>query len=253
MKENYSIDSIILPELKIYQPKKGFRFTTDSLLLAGFVKDTNYDVALEIGAGSGIISVILATFLRIKKIYAVEIQKSYYDLLCETIKINNLQDRIIPINADIKEFKPVEQMDMIISNPPYRKGDTGYRSNLESKNVARFTDTLSIEDIFRFSKSYLKTGGFLYLSFIADRLNELFIYTKHYLLEPKRIRFLFPDIDKAARLVLVEYRNGAGTEMIVEPPLFHKIKGEDTIEFLNHTDPEWWKAKKGYRWHISSQ
>jgi len=251
MEEAYTIDSIILPDIKICQPKKGFRFTTDSLLLAGFVKDLKYKTVVEIGAGSGIISTLLAKFFRIEKIYAVEIQKTYYDMLVETIKINQLENIVIPINADIKDFKPREQVDMIISNPPYRKGSTGYRSHIKSKNVARFTDTLTIEDIFKFSKSYLKTGGYLYISFIADRLNELFIYTKQYSIEPKRLKLLYPDLNKNARLIFLEYRSGAGTEMIIDPPLFHKIDGTDTEDFLKHTDPVWWKGKKGGRWHTS--
>lgn len=245
MEENFSIDSIILPEIKIYQSKKGFRFTTDSLLLAGFVKDVKYKKVIEIGAGSGVISVLLAKFFRVEKIYAVEIQKESFDLLCRTIEINKLEDRIIPIFSDIREYKPKESVDMVISNPPYRKGGTGYKSPREEKNYARFMDSLTMEDIFKFCKSYLKTGGFLYLSFIADRLNELFEFTKSYSIEPKRLRILYPDLNRNGRLAFVEYRKGVGTEMLIEPPLFHKINGIDTDDFLKHTDPNWWLNKRG--------
>jgi len=244
MSENFTLDSIILPDIKIFQPKNGFRFTTDSILLAGFVKDTTYKKVIEIGAGTGVISVLLAKFFKIEKIYAVEIQKESYELLCKTIEVNNLQEIIIPVNIDIKEFKPRENVDMIISNPPYRKGDTGYTSNSEQKKLARFTFSLTIEDIFKFSKSYLKTGGYLYLSFIADRLSDLFQYTRSYSIEPKRLKILYPEINKKGRLAFMEYRKGAGAEMTIEPPLFHKVNGVETEQFLRHIDPQWWLNKR---------
>jgi tRNA1Val (adenine37-N6)-methyltransferase len=244
MSESFTLDSIILPDIKIYQPKNGFRFTTDSILLAGFVKDTIYKKVIEIGAGTGIISVLLAKFFKIEKIYAVEIQKESYELLCKTIELNKLQDIIVPINIDVNEFKPGENVDMIISNPPYRKGDTGYISNSDQKKLARFTFSLTIEDIFRFSKSYLKTGGYLYLSFIADRLSELFQHTKDYFIEPKRLKILYPDLNKKGRLAFMEYRKGAGAEMAIEAPLFHKINGIETEQFLQHINPQWWLNRR---------
>ncbi|MCA1927837.1 MAG: methyltransferase [Calditerrivibrio sp.] len=242
-KKVFSIDHIISEEIKICQPVDGFRFTTDSLLLAGFVKEKAYDTILEIGAGSGIISVILGTFLDTKKIYAVELNYKMYEALVRTIEINGLQDKIIPVKSDIKDYKLSRSVDMIISNPPYRKSYTGYNCKNEEKNAARFSDRLTLIDIFKFSKSYLKTGGLLYISYTADRTTELFESVK-YGIEPKRLRFLYPDLNRKARLTFVEYRKGSGAEIIIEPPLFHSINSVFTEDFKNFTSYTWWLSKK---------
>lgn len=242
-KKVFSVDHIISENIKICQPVDGFRFTTDSLLLAGFVKDKAYDTILEIGAGSGIISIILGTFLNIKKIYAVELNDIMYEALTKTIELNRLQNKIIPIKSDIKDYKLSRSVDMIISNPPYRKSYTGYNCKNKDKNDARFSDTLTLPDIFKFSKSYLKTGGLLYISYTADRTTELFESTQHGI-EPKRIRFLFSDLNRKARLTFVEYRKGSGTEIIIEPPLLHSINSEVTEDFKKFTDYNWWISKR---------
>ncbi|MCX8083414.1 MAG: methyltransferase [Calditerrivibrio sp.] len=243
--ENVTIDSIICSDIKICQPKDGFRFTTDSLLLVGFVKNKQYGEVIEIGAGSGIISVLLAKFFKVKKVYAIEINRDYYDCLCRTVELNRLGDIIIPINSDIKEYRHKNSVDMVISNPPYRKGDTGYKSKHENKVGARFSDLLTVEDIFDFSKSYLKTGGSLYLSFIADRLVEIMNSVRIFRLEPKRLKILFPDMGKKGRVVFVEYRKEVGVELVIEPPIFHNINGIINYDFLKYSDENWWKNRGG--------
>lgn len=242
-KNQFTIDHIITKDIRICQPKSGFRFTTDSLLLAGFVQNKPYHNVIEIGAGSGIISVLLAHFYKVKKIFAIEIDDTMFEALCHTISINKLEEKIIPVKVDIKDFKPNEVIDMIVSNPPYRKSETGYTCKNRSKNSARFSEHLEVKDIFNFSKSYLKTKGHLYISYIADRTSELFEAGK-YGLEPKRLRYLHPDLNKKARLIFMEYRKGSGIEMTIEPPIFHYINKAQNEEFLNFTNLYWWKNKK---------
>ncbi|MEF3255032.1 MAG: methyltransferase [Deferribacterales bacterium] len=240
----FTTDAIIREDIKICQPVDGFRFTTDSLLLAGFVKNKPYKNVLEIGSGSGIISVLLANFFKIKNIYAVELNDIMYQALTKTISLNNLSDKILTFNTDIRDFKPDTTFEMIISNPPYRNPDTGKNSISIVKKQARFTDTLHISDIFKFAKSYLKTGGHLYISYIADRAVDLF-QSRDYQLEPKRVKLLYPDIDKPARLIFVEYRKGAGAELLIEPPLFHCINNTINEEFTKYSSLDFWNNLSG--------
>ena len=225
MEFEYTVDTVLDGAVKIFQPVNGFRFGTDSILLAKFVGKKRCQRVLEIGAGSGVISAILKKAYGFKSIDAVEYQENMYNCLVKTVNENGFDGSINPILSDIRNFKPKWHYDLIVSNPPYRKCSTGKICTEETKNIARFSGELTIDDILNFGKSYLKTLGFLILSLDADMSNEIFSKVAHYNLEIKRLRFLHPDIDKPAKIIFVELRKNAGRELKVEPPFFQRING----------------------------
>lgn len=222
----FTVDTVLDGTVKICQPGNGFRFGTDSVLLSKFIGKTRCSRALEIGAGSGVISGILHKAFGFNNIDAVEYQANMFECLLMTIKENHFDNAINPIYSDINDFKPGHHYDVIFSNPPYRKSCTGRMCAEDTKNTARFDNNLTIENIFSFARSYLKTLGHLFLSLDADMAHEIFSKAPAYNLELKRLKFLHPDTDKPARIVFVELRKNAGRELKVEPPFFLRINGK---------------------------
>jgi len=226
-----TIDTILSKDIKICQPKEGFRFSLDSVLLARFVSKKKAKNIIDIGSGSGVIALLLHKLYDFTNIDALEYQAGMYRCLRKTIEINSLENHIHPINIDLKQYKPQKRYNIMVSNPPYRKSGSGRLCNTTDENIARFDDELEIIDIFKFAKSYLENSGSLYISYDADLTEELLGNCRNFHLEPKRIRFFHPDLDKPARLVFLEFKKGSNVEMIVEPPLFQKFNGHNNDKF----------------------
>lgn len=226
-----TIDTILSKNIKICQPKRGFRFSIDSVLLVRFISKKKVENIIDIGSGSGIIAILLNKLYNYQDIDALEYQHSMYQCLEKTIKLNSLENRIHPINIDLKQFRPPKKYGLMVSNPPYRKSSNGRICNTQDENIARFDNELSIIDLFKFARSYLENLGSLYISYDADLTEELLGTCRNFNLEPKRIQFFHPDLDKPARLVFIEFKKGAKVELIVEPPLFQKINGQKNEKF----------------------
>ena len=144
---DFYIEKLKSVDKKIIVKDEGLKITEDALLLSNFVKrkldtcrkeDTrkSSNILLEIGAGQGTISLLLSEVKTIEKIYAVEIQESIFKHLNENIKINQLEDKIIGINEDIKDIQG--EYGYIVSNPPYRKVSSGRLPENESERISKY-------------------------------------------------------------------------------------------------------------------
>jgi tRNA1Val (adenine37-N6)-methyltransferase len=217
----------------IVQKKKGARFTLDSLLLADFCGPKPWDRVLEPGAGTGIISLLLAKKHPRCHIVAVEIQSSAARLFHTNISENGLEERIQVLEQDLRTLKgPVKpgSFDVIVANPPYRKSGTGKESpgpeRLSSRHD-RLGDIAVWLDLHRF----LKNRGRYLIIFPADRLVDLIASLRARNLEPKRMRFIHPYQEKPASLVLIEAIKSAGTALEILPPLIvHEQGGRYSAE-----------------------
>ena len=159
---------------------EGLKITNDALLLAKFIKKIflkkkeNGKKALEIGAGQGIISILLSDLENISQIDAVEIQKKIFGYLEKNIKNNKLTDKIIPIFSDVKEIEG--EYDYIFSNPPYMKINSGKMPNAEEEKISKYEITLNLEELTLEIKRLLKNGGEFFVIVPNDRLNDIFSY-----------------------------------------------------------------------------
>ena len=219
--------------LTIYQIKNGLLFGADALKLADFICSEHmgvYKNALEFGAGSGVISLLLARRGKINHIYAVEIQEIYAGLARFNIGFNNLADRIKIINADLKDSDNLydentrilpHSIDMIFTNPPYIKydenvkGGAGMLSELDYKNISRREITCTIYDILKSAARLLKNGGDFYIVYRPDRFQSLFSAMIEHNITPKKIVFIYANKSDNASLVLVKGRQGAGEGLTV--------------------------------------
>ncbi len=229
------VDDLNLNGKKIIQNPEYFCFGIDSVLLANFVEsNSSKNTIVDLCSGSGVISVIISQKKKYKNIYAVELQKEMYNLLLRNININSLEDKIIPINSNIKEFATNEKVDVVVCNPPYKKQGTGVVNDNDIKYIARHEVECTLEDVFSCSAKILKQKGKLYLVHKPERLTDLIAVARKYNLEAKRIRFVHPKVDSPASIVLVEYVYFGGNEINVLPPLIeYKDNGEYTDEIYD--------------------
>ena len=180
------IEKLESVDKKIIIKDEGLKITEDALLLSEFVKKKldntklkgdimeGSGVLLEIGSGQGIISLLLSEIKTIEKICAVEIQESIFKHLNENIKINQLEDKIIGINEDIKDIQ--EEYGYIVSNPPYRKVSSGRLPENESERISKYEVTLTLEELFMQIRRLLKNYGEFFVIVPDERLNDSFSY-----------------------------------------------------------------------------
>ena len=215
------IDDLGINDKKIIQNTDYFCFGIDSVLLANFLEsNNNKNNIVELCAGGGVISVIVSQKKKCNKIYAVEIQNEMYDLLERNIKLNNLEDKIIPVNGNIKEFRVDNKVDIVVSNPPYKKVGTGTENPNDVKYIARHEIVCTLDDVFECASKLLKQKGKLYLVHKPQRLVDLLANARKYNLEAKKIRFVYPTKNSNPSIVLVEYVYFGGNELSILPPLY---------------------------------
>lgn len=240
--DSFTLDSISLRGagvVTIAQPKRGHRFTLDSLLLADFSRIKPKDRVLEPGAGTGVISILLARKHSRSRFYPVEIQQELIDA-CERNRVQNgVEKNVITIHRDIRRlYQSISpgSFDVIVTNPPYIKEGTGRKSPDHGRLVAR-QDLLGRIEFWLELQKFLKQRGRYNVIFPARRLPELFSLMRDRNLEPKRVKMVHPYSDKPASLALVEAVKEGGTGIEVLPPLIvHQSDGSYTKEMQSIYD-----------------
>ena len=189
---------------KMIIDENGLKITQDAILLSEFIKkyfNTKYKnkekkTILEIGAGQGIITLLLSKIEIFSKIFAVEIQKDIFEIFKKNIKINNLEEKITSINEDIKTIKG--EYDFIFSNPPYKKINSGKLPENEAEQISKYEILLTLEELFYEIKRLLKNYGEFFVIVPDDRLNNVFRY-----IYANNMNILSIEINKYKKLNLI--------------------------------------------------
>ena len=215
--------------LRVYQDSEMFNFSLDSILLPNFVTlNKKIKKILDIGCGNLPISLILTT-KTLAHITAVEIQTDVYDIALKNLNLNNLEDRINLINADIRDLYTTietESFDVIVCNPPFFKVNQHSHFNKNDyKTIARHEVNLNLDDIFKISRKLLKNNGTVAIVHRPERLIDIIEAMKRYNIEPKRIQFIYPKRDKEANILLIEGTKNGKSGIKIMPPLF--VHNED--------------------------
>ena len=212
--------------LRLIQKTNGLTFGTDAYLLAAFMKGAKNASALELGSGTGIISLLCAAKGKFKEIYALELQKDFAELCKRNAVLNGLEEKVFSVCADVRNVKPEDfgkELDVVFSNPPYMKTDSGKRNEAEEKYIARHEVCGGIDDFCHAATRLLKFGGIFYCVYRPDRITDLFAAMKKHKLEPKRMTFVCADAETAPSMVLIEAKKGGSCGLKVTRPLFlHK-------------------------------
>lgn len=204
--------------LRLIQETDGLTFGTDALLLAGYING-KYKRACEIGSGSGIISMLLVAREKVDTCVAIEVQEEYAYLTEKNVKLNGLESKIQTVNTDVRDYVVNDEFDIVYSNPPYMKTDSGKKNLLEKKNIARHEVCGDITDFCRSARKMLKFGGMFAAVYRPDRLMDLLSAMRDCKIEPKRITFVHADTDSEPSMALVEGKAGGKCGLLVTKPL----------------------------------
>ena len=220
--KNETIDDLGISNLKIIQKKKGFKFGIDAVLLADFVKVPPNTKLIDLCSGSGIIALLLYAHYSPIKVDAVEIQETYAEMAKRSVELNNLENIITVYNDDLKNTKNYLEggsYTAVVCNPPYKKANSGLRSECDEIAIAREEICTTLNDIALCAKYLLKEGGKLCLVHRPERLSEIIITLKANNLSVKRLRFVHKNYESPPTLVLIEAQKNRQEGLIVEKPL----------------------------------
>ena len=223
IREDETVETLFGGRLKVLQKKKGYRYAIDSVLLAHFVDLKEGERVLEIGAGSGVISLVLAYLNPSVRVTGLEIQESLAGMAGRSVKLNRLEDRVEIIHGDARNAggqRSAQSYDVVVFNPPYRKVGSGRVNPREEKALARHEVEGSVTDFLEVSRHALKAGGRVYLIYPCSRMVLALHRMRSERLEPKKLRTVHSMPGSRGDFILVEGLKGGGEELSVLPPLF---------------------------------
>jgi len=232
MTENRNDAAALLPDEQaddlqngyyLIQSKNSFRFGADAVLLADYARNVREnDRLIDLCCGNGIVPILLAAKTPCRDMTGLEIQEESTRLAKKSVAYNHLDDRIRIIRGDVKDAPAIfgaSSFDAVTCNPPYMIGNHGLKNPNESVAVARHEILCTFDDIVKTASALLNTHGKLFLVHRPFRLAELFTTLIRYRLEPKRMRLVFPLVDREPNMVLIEAAKDGNPRLKVEPPL----------------------------------
>lgn len=203
----------------LIQSKKYFCFTTDSILLSDFCRVKKGDRCVDLGAGQGILSVLLFSRADVACVEAVEIQPNLCDILRRNAQMNRLNNlHVHP--CDLRNLSLDKgHYDVVISNPPYETKHAGAVNAETSIAVARHERDCTLNDIIKTGLELLRFGGNMYMCLRPNRLCDVITAARRYGGELKQLRFVQPYTDKKPNLMLMQIRKGGKPDLCILPPL----------------------------------
>ena len=230
-----TLDSI--RDIKLYQSKTGYRFSVDALLLYDFVNLKKINSIGDLGAGSGIVGILLAKKYHEADVTLFELQESLIELAGKNIHLNHLEGRVKVMPCDLRTspgaYAGPQSYDLVVSNPPFRKMKSGRLNAGEEKSIARHEIKLSLGELVRTSSYLLRARGRFSIIYHPNRLSELIGALKEQDMEPKRLRFVHSNVLSEAKMVLLDAVKGGRTGLKVEKPFFlYKADGNYTDEMM---------------------
>ena len=219
-------------DITLLQRKNGLTFGTDALLLASYIENIRADT-LELGAGTGVISLLLLKRDKVNHVTALEVQPDFSEIVKQNANENGLSDKLEALCCDLRDFHSEKKFGLVFTNPPYMRCDSGKPNDFDEKNIARHEVKGTILDFCKCASRSLKFGGAFYAVYRTDRLVDLIAAMREYKIEPKRLTFVHADANSLPSMVLIEGKSGAAPSMRVTPPLIlyqdpaHKTYSED--------------------------
>ena len=222
LKENERIDDLQRNGYCIIQDPDRFCFGMDAVLLSGFAVVKDGARVLDLGTGTGIIPILLEAKTGAAHLTGLEIQADSADMAVRSVALNGLEEKIDIVMGDIKEADKLfdaASFDVITCNPPYMIGQHGLKNPEDAKAIARHEILCTLEDVVSQAARLLVPGGKFFLVHRPFRLPEIIATLQKYRLEPKRMRLVYPYVDKEPNMVLLEAARGGRPRMTVEKPL----------------------------------
>lgn len=226
--DDTTIDTFFDGKVTVEQPRSGYRYSIDAVILAGQVLPRSEDRIVDLGTGCGIIPLILGFRHRGIRLYGVELQQELADIARINVAANQLEGRVVIVPTDLRQFKPGDisgPVDLVVSNPPFHRMLAGRINPDNQKAIARHEIKVTLEDVLEAAERLLRTAGKFMCIYGVDRLVELLVRMRRCHIEPKFLRMIHSRSGSDARLVLVEGVKRGNGGLTAGPPLF--IYGDD--------------------------
>ncbi len=219
---------------------KNHTFGTDAVLLSDFASSKKVKKHCDLGAGCGIISMLLLRDEVAQQSFGIEISEEAVALAQKTAE-EYAKDKFFPLNADLTALKgvlPFGEFDLVTCNPPYKANGTGIISSGEKDVIARHETLCTLEDVISAGSSLLRSSGRLCICQRPERLTDIIALMRKYKVEPKRLRTVSKKEGEEPWLVLVEGMRDAKSGLRIMPPLFvYSWDGEYSKEMLKIYGP----------------
>jgi len=223
VKGEETIDELRKHGLRIIQPRHGYRFSLDPLLLCDFAAIRGGEEGIDLGAGCGVIPLILARSATGTRLTGVECQEAMAELAGRNVELNGLSDRVVIRHADVLQVKDLFQpssFDLVVANPPYRKRGSGRISPKQGRDTARHESTAEIADFLAAAKYLVKPTGRICFIFHPSRVTEFLTNAAGLKLAVTGLRMVHGSSASEARMFLVEMVKGRKADTRILPPLF---------------------------------
>jgi len=218
------LDYLLAEDLRIIQSPSVFAFSLDAVLLAKFtylpIQKGNI---IDLCTGNGVIPLLLSTRTK-GHIIGVEIQQKLYNMAVRSVDYNKLQNRITIVHGDIRNIADelgYGKFDVVTCNPPYFPTPSKEEINEnEHLAIARHEILCTLEDAIKTSSQLVRAGGKVSFVHRPQRLMDILMLMRMYKIEPKRLRFVYPKVNKEANTILIEGIKNGNLDLKVLPPLY---------------------------------
>ena len=224
LKENERIDDLEFKNLKIIQNINSFCFGIDSILLSDFASDIKRNsTVIDLGTGTGILPILLSAKTQLKNIIGVEIQENIAEMAKRSVLLNNLNNKVEIINSNIKDLKNQynsNSIDAIVTNPPYKKINSGIINENKQKLISRHETSATLEDFIKISFYLLKDKGEFYMVHRPERLVDIMSLMRKNKIEPKTLRLVYSHEDEPPKMILIKGVKNSNEFLNILPNLY---------------------------------
>lgn len=215
-------DRFLNGKVILHQPRHGYRFSVDAVILSSLASPAHGDTVLDLGTGCGVIPILLAYRHPSIHLIGVEIQDTLIKYARQNIMENQMAGRIQVIAQDMVKLSIADvgrPVDLVVANPPYRKLDSGRINADTQKAVARHELKINLNLLLATARRMLRKSGRFVTIYPSVRTVDLLAAMRMAGLEPKTLTMIHSTAASAARLVAVTGINGGRPGLEVKPPI----------------------------------
>ena len=222
LREGECLDELHRNGYQIIQGPKRLCFGMDAVLLVGFARVKTKERVIDLGTGTGILPILLEARTKGASFTGLEIQPESADMARRSVRLNDLEKRVQIVTGDLRKAEEIfgaGSCEVVTCNPPYMTDLHGLKNPSEAKAIARHEILCTLEDVITQASRLLTPGGRFYMVHRPFRLAEIITGLCGKGLEPKRMKMVYPYVDREPTMVLLEALRGGKPHMIVERPL----------------------------------